>query len=74
MAKKAVQLTGEGNPLMLRTVAAAYAETGSYGLASVTARRALELAKQQKNDPLAAALQTEIQLYESDTPARERSP
>jgi tetratricopeptide (TPR) repeat protein len=70
-AKKAVQLTGEGNPLMLRTLAAAYAETGSYGLAAVTARRALELAKQQKNDALDAALQTEIQIYEADNPARD---
>ena len=71
LAKKAGQLTGEKNPLLLRTLAAAYAETGSYGLAAVTARRAMELAVEQNNDKLAAALQKEIKLYEADTPVRE---
>ena len=71
LAKKGVQLTGDKNPLLLRTLAAAYAETGSYGMAAVTARPALELAVAQKNDALAAALQKEIKLYEADTPVRE---
>jgi tetratricopeptide (TPR) repeat protein len=71
MAKKAVELTGEGNPLMLRTLAAADAETGSFGLAAVMARRALQLAVEQKNDALAGTLQKEIQLYEADTPVRD---
>jgi tetratricopeptide (TPR) repeat protein len=71
LAKKAGQLTGEKNPLVLRTLAAAYAETGSCGMASVTARHALDLAIGQKNDALAATLQKEIKLYEADTPVRE---
>ena len=57
--------------MMLRSLAAAYAEAGSYGLAAVTARRALELAIEQKNDALAAALQKEIKLFEAGTPVRE---
>jgi tetratricopeptide (TPR) repeat protein len=71
LAKKGVQLTGDKNPLLLRTLAAAYAETGSYGMAAVTARRALDLAIEQKNDALAATLQKEIKLYEAGMPARE---
>jgi tetratricopeptide (TPR) repeat protein len=71
LAKQANQLSGGGNPMMLRTLAAAYAEAGSYGLAAVTARRALDLAIEQKNDALAAALQKEIKLFEAGTPVRE---
>ena len=71
LAAQANQLSGGGNPLVLHTLAAAYAEAGSYGLAAVTARRGLELAVEQKNDALAAMLQKEIKLYEADTPARE---
>jgi tetratricopeptide (TPR) repeat protein len=68
LATRASQATGGGNPLFLRTLAAAYAEEGSYGLASATARRASELAAAQKNDALAATLQKEIRLYEAGAP------
>jgi tetratricopeptide (TPR) repeat protein len=71
LAKEAGQLSGDGNPMTLHTLAAAYAEEGSYGLAAVTARRGLELAAEQKNGALAATLQKEIQLYEAGAPARE---
>jgi tetratricopeptide (TPR) repeat protein len=71
LAKQADQLSGGGNPMMLHTLAAAYAEEGSYGLAAVTARRGLALAAGQKNDPLAATLQKEIKLYEAGAPVRE---
>jgi hypothetical protein len=70
LATRANQLSGGGNPVFLRTLAAAYAETGSYGQAAVTARRALELAVAEKQDALAATLQKEIKLYEADTPQR----
>jgi tetratricopeptide (TPR) repeat protein len=69
LAARANQLRGGGDPLALRALAAAYAEEGSYGLAAVTARNALELAVAQKNDALAAALQKEIKLYEAGAPA-----
>ncbi|MGA3181240.1 MAG: tetratricopeptide repeat protein [Verrucomicrobiota bacterium] len=71
LAARANQLNGGGDPRILRTLAAAYAETGSYGLAAVTARRALELAVEQKNDPLGSTLQKEIKLYEAGAPVRE---
>ena len=71
LAAQADQLGGGSNAMVLHTLAAAYAEEGSFGRAAVTARRALELATGQKNDALAATLQREIKLYEADTPARD---
>jgi tetratricopeptide (TPR) repeat protein len=71
LAARANQLSGGGDPLILRTLAAAYAETGRYEEAATTARRALDLAAAQKNDPLAATLRQEFKLYEADTPARD---
>jgi tetratricopeptide (TPR) repeat protein len=71
LAAQANQLTGGGNPMMLHTLAAAYAEEGNYGLGAVTARRGLDLALRQKNDTLAATLQKEIKLYDAGRPARE---
>jgi tetratricopeptide (TPR) repeat protein len=71
LAAQANQLSGGGDPMILHTLAAAYAEEASYGLATVTARRALDLATEQKNNALAATLQKEIKLYEADTPVRD---
>jgi tetratricopeptide (TPR) repeat protein len=68
LATQANQLSGGGNPVILQTLAAAYAQAGSYGLATSTARRALELALAQNNTALAATLQREIKLYETNTP------
>jgi tetratricopeptide (TPR) repeat protein len=68
LALKADQLSGGGNPMYLRTLAAAYAEEGNYALAAATARRALELAAAQKQDALAASLQQEIINYEANAP------
>ena len=70
LATKASQWSGGANPAVLRTLAAAFAEEGNYGLAASTARRALELAVQQKQDALAATLQNEIRLYQANTPLR----
>jgi tetratricopeptide (TPR) repeat protein len=71
LAEQANQLTGGANPVILHTLAAAYAEAGRYGEASATARRALELAGRQKNDKLGGTLQKEIKLYEAGSPARD---
>jgi tetratricopeptide (TPR) repeat protein len=74
LAAKAGQLSGGVNPAILHTLAAAYAAQGNYGTAAATARRALELATAQKNDPLAGALRQEIKLYEANTPPANASP
>jgi tetratricopeptide (TPR) repeat protein len=71
LAQEASQLNGGGNPIVLHTLAAAYAEIGRYGDAVATARRALELAAAQKNNDLTAKLPIEIRLYEAETPMRD---
>ena len=71
LAENASRSSGGGNPFILQTLAAAYAEKGSYGPAAATARHALDLAVTQKNDALAATLQKEIKLYEANTPERD---
>jgi tetratricopeptide (TPR) repeat protein len=71
LAEQANQLNGGANPIVLHTLAAAYAETGRYRDAAATARHALELAVSQKNDDLIAKLPNEIKLYEADKPTRD---
>jgi tetratricopeptide (TPR) repeat protein len=68
LAEQVNKLSGGGNPMVLRTLAAAYAETRRFGDATAQARRALDLAAAQKDTDLASRLQTEIKLYEADTP------
>ena len=68
LATRASQLTGDRNPSVLYSLAAAYAEAGSYGLAAATARRALELAVEQNQGALAATLRAQIKSYEAKTP------
>jgi tetratricopeptide (TPR) repeat protein len=71
LAERANQLNGGSNAPVLHTLAAAYAETGRFGDATATARRALELATAQKNEDLTAQLPNEIKLYEADKPMRD---
>jgi tetratricopeptide (TPR) repeat protein len=71
LAQQAGQLAGREDPMILQTLAAADAETGNFKEAIATARRALDLAVKQKNDPLAGTLQTEIKLYQAGIPARD---
>jgi tetratricopeptide (TPR) repeat protein len=68
LAQEANRLTGDGNPGFLRTLAAAYAETGRFSEATDTAQRALQLAEMQSNTRLADALRTEIKLYQASMP------
>jgi tetratricopeptide (TPR) repeat protein len=68
LATQASQSSGGGNPVILHTLAVAYAAEGNYRQAATTARRALDLASAQKKDALAATLQQEIQQYESNPP------
>ncbi len=68
MAGKANQLTSGTDPKILRTLAAANAETGRFPEAIATAKQALALAPAQSN--LANELQAEIQLYQKNSPLR----
>jgi tetratricopeptide (TPR) repeat protein len=71
LAQQASQLSGDNNPAILRTLAAAMAADGNYAQAADTARHAMALAVEQKNDALAATLQNEIKLYESGRPVQD---
>jgi protein O-mannosyl-transferase len=59
------------NALVLRTLAAAYAETGQFGKAIETARSAKQFARMQGDNSLATTLEREIALYELGLPYRE---
>lgn len=68
LATEASQSTGGGNPDILRTLAAAYAEAGEFPNAVQTAQRALQLGEAQGNTALADALRRELKLYEAGRP------
>ncbi len=71
-AKRAVELS-RSEVHTVDTLAAAYAEAGRFPEALATARKALELARQQNNPALANALRTRIALYEAGKPLRQAS-
>ncbi|HEY1786760.1 MAG TPA: tetratricopeptide repeat protein, partial [Verrucomicrobiae bacterium] len=58
------------DPKILRTLAAACAETGHFSEAVATAKRALDLAQTQSRTTLINQLQAEISLYQSNKPCR----
>lgn len=74
LGEKATALPGGNAPIILRTLAAAYAEAGDFSKAIETAQRAIESADAQRNTSLAATLQHEIELYRASTPYREAPP
>ena len=74
LAAQALQLSGGKNAIILRTLAAAYAESGRFAEAVHTAERGLELAIGQGNAHLAAELQRNIALYRMNSPLRDTSP
>jgi Flp pilus assembly protein TadD len=71
LAQKAEQLSGGRDPVLLGTLAAAYAETGQFPQAVTTARRALELATAQTNTPQVEALSGRLKLYEANSAFRD---
>ncbi len=73
LAEEALKLSGGKNPVIFRTLAAAYAESGRFPEAIETAQRGLELAITQGNSGLADEFQNYINLYRSGTPLRDTS-
>ena len=71
LATQADQLSGGTNALVLRTLAAAYAEAGQFGKAIESARSAMQLGRSQGDDSLVTELQQQIALYELGLPYRE---
>jgi tetratricopeptide (TPR) repeat protein len=70
LAEKANQLSNAQDSRILRTLAAAYAETGRFSEAETMAKQALAMAEARANQRLINALQTEIGLYHTNTPCR----
>ena len=71
LAQKANVTTGGNNPVVLGTLAAAYAETGQFTEAADAAKRALALTDSQENAAFAAALREQLALYEAGKPFRQ---
>ncbi len=71
LAVRAAELSGGRNAAVLDTLAAAYAETGRFADAVLTARRALALAEVGNHAALAQALQRRIAGYEAGTAFRD---
>ena len=69
----ALHLSGGRIPILYRTLAAAYAESGQFSQAIETAQRGITLANSQGNSGLAAELQGNITLYQEHRPLRDPS-
>jgi len=70
LAQKAVKLSGGREPIILDTLAAAYAEANRFPEAVQTAHQALDLATQQNNQALAESIKARLLLYETGRPFR----
>jgi protein O-mannosyl-transferase len=70
LAKQSDRLVGGTNALVLRTLAAAYAENGEFANAIRTARSAMQLARVHGEGSLITDLDQQIALYELGMPYR----
>ena len=70
LARQAEELTGEENPIILRTLAAALAEAGRFSEALETAQQGLQSAQAQSNAELSGQFQAEMKLFQAGKPFR----
>ena len=70
-AKHAVRLSEERDASFLRTLAAAYAETGEFATAISTGNRAARLAAGDRDGSLANEIGKEVNLYKAELPLRD---
>src|SRR5882724_9787197 len=70
LAEEAYRGTGNTSPVVLRTLAAAYATNKSFDKALETSRRALQSAQEQRNSELAETIRREMSLYKVGLPYR----
>jgi tetratricopeptide (TPR) repeat protein len=71
LAEKLCRITQYDQPLALDVLAAAYAETGRFDAAVLTAQRALKLALVLGFPKLAPGLKTRLELYQAKHPYRQ---
>jgi tetratricopeptide (TPR) repeat protein len=72
-AQAAVALSGGKEPRFLRTLAAAYAESGHFSEAFAVAQQAVAIARIQGKTGLANRLETDLMLYRGRLPLRQNS-
>src|SRR5260370_15164544 len=68
LAQRADRFSGDANPRVLRSLAAAHAELGQFGQAAKAARRALELSLQDSQRSFCRTLSSEILLVYACVP------
>jgi protein O-mannosyl-transferase len=73
-AREAVQLSGGREPLFLRTLAAAYAESGRFSEAIAVAQQAVGIANMQAKPDIAKRLNGDLVLFHGNLPLRENPP
>jgi tetratricopeptide (TPR) repeat protein len=73
-AEEAVQLSGGREPRFLRTLAAAYAESGRFSEAIAVAQQAAGIANMQAKPDVAKRLENDLLLFRGNLPLRESSP
>jgi tetratricopeptide (TPR) repeat protein len=72
LASHGVELTHQQDPMLLGTLAAAFAEAGDFDQAIATEQRAQDLARNQGNSRLVSLLEGRLALFEQHTPIRQR--
>jgi len=70
LARRANEISGGKLPEVLDVLAAAYAEVGRFDDAASTLKRAVELAEQQRKEPLTEALRGRLACYRQGLPFR----
>jgi tetratricopeptide (TPR) repeat protein len=73
LAQRAVELSGGTNPLFVRTLAAAYAESGRFSDAIDTIERALRLAEGQHDEAEVRQLQDDMSRFRAKIPLRDET-
>jgi tetratricopeptide (TPR) repeat protein len=73
-AQEAVQLSGGREPRFLRTLAAAYAESGRFSEAIAVAQQAAVIATMQATPDMAKRLEKDLVLFRGNLPLRENPP
>src|SRR5262249_31273129 len=73
IATQADELLGGTNPLVQRTLAAAYAENGEFAKAIRTARSAMQLARMHGEESLTTDLDQQIAIYKLGIPYRQNA-
>jgi tetratricopeptide (TPR) repeat protein len=68
LAQQANALTGGGNPMILRTLAAAFAEAGRFGDATRSIQKAIGLASAAGREDMVDQLKAELKRYEAGLP------